>query len=188
MGPIEATKSVLIHYAGAPNQKAAGPSEYKLAQLPKLSVTGSLELGFSVKGFQAPRGTVIKAFLGKVLAEAIGPWPEAEQARAIHNLITFMEAKKPRIWDVNRGIQEAITDLLGYHSQVKIGFDTRGSFDPEHQPQATVRFGVDLDICTSESRHGQVDEVSGGIANIRYIVCGTILPAQDLLAILRFQG
>ena len=190
---IEGNSGVCVHYAGAakPNVGAGAVREYKLAKLPKLVVEGALVDGFSVKGFPVPQNAAITAFLGSDLAVLIGKWPEAERARAVHNLIAFIEEAKPRIYGANRGIQATITDeteSMGDLNQVKIGFDTRRVFAPGLRPQELVELGVDLELSSSGSHYGRVDVLLRGIAWLWYANYDIKLPAKDLEAILRFQG
>ena len=180
-----------VHYAGASRPSVApGAREYKLARLPELVVEGRADSGFSVKGFQVPQGATIRAFLGEGLFNVIKKWPEAEQARAVHNLIAFVEERKPYLYGANRRIQEVLDDSMCGLTRVKIGFDTRGCFDPELEPQATIEFSVDIEFSSHNtgSRCGEVQILPGGIASLRRVPYDVKLPAKDLLAILRFQG
>ena len=189
---IEGNSGVRVHYAGAarPNVKAGAVREYRLARLPELVVEGRADIGFSVKGFRAPQDTTIRGFLGSDLVTLIGYWPEAEQARAVRNLIAFVEDRKPYLYGRNSTIQEVMDRSMGMLTRVTIGFETKGSFDPKLEPQAIVNFGVDIEFRsqTTGGRVGEVQILPGGIASLQHVPYDMALPVKDLEAILRFQG
>ena len=186
---IERNSEVRVHYAGAPRPNAAAGAarEYKLSRLPGLVVAGRTYMGFSVKGLQVPRGATIRAYLGNGLFEAIEKWPEADQARAVRNLIAFIEESKPLMYGAYRGIQATITESMGSLTQVKIGFAAKSVFDPVSRPQEPVELGVDLEFSSGGSCFGKI-ELRGGKAEMWHANYEPRLPAGDLLAILRFQG
>jgi hypothetical protein len=190
MVAIERNSGVCVHYAGAPrpNAAAVGPREYKLARLPGLVVAGRIDQGFSVKGFQVPPDATIMAFFGERLAPVIGQWSEAEQTRAIHNLLAFAEDKKLYIYGSFRGIQTALNDLMYGLTQVKIAFDTRQVFPLDRHSDLTMDLGVDMEFRSLDGAISGGIRIDQGIAHMDQVTYGLSLPAKDLEAILRFQG
>jgi len=86
-------------------------------------------------------------------------------------------------------MQETLSLHVDDFPRVKIGFNTRNSFNPKREPQATVELGVDMEFrsLTGDNGWGGIGVVCG-IARLRPLPFYTELPAEDLEAILRFQG
>jgi hypothetical protein len=193
MSTIDPKGRISVHYAGAQSPKAAAPDARELtpARLPGVVVRGHANSGFRVEGFQVPPGATFTAFLGENLHKVIGNWPAEEQARAVRNLLAFVEKKKPPIFGVNSGIQEALSSaslLSGSAKEIKIGFDVCRRFDPEGAPQAMTELGLNMEFSSpGVGSEGSIDVDMFGIAYMPLITYDTKLPTADLLAILRFQ-